>query len=168
MNVSVYGCIERFLKRHPVEGRVLEVGSLDVNGSIRPLFADERRFDSYVGVDIRDGKGVDIVAPGSSLPFPPKSFDCIVSTETLEHDDRFWLSVQEFYRVLSPGGYVLLTTCGNGYPQHRHPHDYWRFMPGALDMLFKSAGFWVVESWGADSQAVGRLGPNIVARKHEG
>ena len=37
--------------------RVLEVGSLDINGSVRPIFTD----CEYVGLDLGPGPGVDVI-----------------------------------------------------------------------------------------------------------
>lgn len=108
----------------------LEVGSLDVNGSVRRLFSGP-----YTGLDMRDGPGVDLVGPAQSLPFPDASFDCVVSTEMLEHDIEFWASLAEMGRVLRSGGHLLLTTRGNGFGEHNEPSDYWRFMPAAMPFL---------------------------------
>lgn len=116
--------------------RVLEVGSLNVNGSVRGCF--EAR--AYVGVDMRDGPGVDIVATADALPFPDASFDVVVSTEMLEHDPAFWLSLAEMGRVLRPGGQLILTTRGNGFGEHREPQDFWRFMPDSMPRLLDLAG----------------------------
>jgi len=57
----------------PVRGKVLEVGSYDVNGSVRPLFKNRQRFPSYTGIDMREGPGVDMVGVASDLPFDPES-----------------------------------------------------------------------------------------------
>lgn len=113
----------------------LEVGSLDVNGSVRDLFDGP-----YVGVDARPGPGVDAVMDGHGLSFTAESFDVVVSTEMLEHDQAFWLSLAEMGRVLRPGGHLLLTTRGNGFGRHEYPADYWRFMPDAGPLLAKLAG----------------------------
>ena len=77
--------------------KILEVGSYDVNGSVRPLFS---RAGSYVGVDFRPGPGVDLTMNAHCLKFPDRSFDLVISTEMLEHDDQFWVSLQEMGRVL--------------------------------------------------------------------
>ena len=75
-----------------------------------------------------------------ALDFPDDSFDTVVSTEMLEHDSAFWLSLAEMGRVLRPGGSLLLTTRGNGFPRHSHPHDYWRFMDDSVGLLLGLAG----------------------------
>lgn len=116
--------------------RVLEVGSLNVNGSVRDLI----RAREYIGVDMRPGPGVDVVARGSALPFPDASFDLVISTEMLEHDSTFWLSMQEMGRVLEKDGGLIVTTRGNGFARHGHPQDYWRFMPDSMPVLLGLAG----------------------------
>lgn len=115
--------------------RTLEVGSLDVNGSVRPLFRG-----TYVGVDMRAGPGVDVVATADALPFVDASFDVVVSTEMLEHDPAPWLSLPEMGRVLRAGGHLILTTRGNGFGEHDEPSDYWRFLPAARSRLLELAG----------------------------
>lgn len=113
----------------------LEVGSLDVNGTVRGYFSGP-----YVGVDMRDGPSVDIVATADALPFDADAFDVVVSTEMLEHDPAPWLSLAEMGRVLRPGGHLLLTTRGNGFGEHNEPSDYWRFMPASRELLLEMAG----------------------------
>lgn len=124
-----------------VMGDVLEIGSFDVNGSIRPAFADTARFHSYIGLDMRDGPGVDIKAKGDSLPFEDGRFDVIVTCEMLEHDDRFWTTLRECWRVLRPGGHIVITTRGILFPRHDYPSDYWRFTIDGLRSVLQWAGF---------------------------
>ena len=130
----------------PARGRVLEVGSYDVNGSVRPLFKNLHRFPSYLGVDMREGPGVDQVCMASELPFPDESFEVVVTTEMLEHDARFWVSVQEFNRVLTPGGHLIITTRNIGFPYHEYPHDLWRFTSDGLRQLLQWAKFEVLDA----------------------
>lgn len=118
----------------------LEVGSLDVNGSVRSLFSG-----AYLGLDMREGPGVDIVGTADRLPFSDGAFDVVVSTEMLEHDPAPWLSLAEMGRVLRKGGHLLLTTRGNGFGEHNEPSDYWRFMPASRTRLLELAGCKAVE-----------------------
>lgn len=136
MHESVMAWVADQVAEHGLADReTVEVGSLDVNGSVRSLFAGP-----YVGVDMREGPGVDIVGTADALPFDDASFDVVVSTEMLEHDPAPWLSLAEMRRVLRPGGHLLLTTRGNGFGEHREPADYWRFMPDAMVRLLELAG----------------------------
>ncbi len=131
----------------------LEVGSYDVNGSVRPLFSG-----AYVGVDHAEGPGVDKVADAEHLPFADKSFEVVVSTEAGEHILRPWLAVAEMARVCEPGGIVIFTCRGfneRGAFGWHNPPDHWRFGPGTLEALAEDAGLtdifvqpdWQVPGW---------------------
>lgn len=103
---------------------VLDVGSYDINGSVKPLFEDAGC--DYTGVDIIAGPGVDFVMDANALQFLDAAFDVCCCCEMIEHDRRFWLSLSEMGRVLRRGGLLILTTRGNGF-QYHEPPDYWRF-----------------------------------------
>lgn len=112
-----------------IEGaRVCELGSLDVNGSVRPLVAVLKPSE-YVGVDIREGLGVDVVGDVCSGVVADRhgQFDIVISTETLEHVQSWQLFVAEMKRLSKPGGHLLLTCRSPGFPEHDYPGDYWRF-----------------------------------------
>lgn len=94
--------------------RVLEIGSRDVNGSIR----DEFKRADFVGVDCQSGPGVDVVAFGHQYVDAPESFDVVCSTETLEHDPFAAETVPHMSSLLRPGGLLLLTCAGEGRAEH--------------------------------------------------
>lgn len=125
--------------------RVLEVGSFDVNGTVRPLFAGAA---AYVGVDVAPGPGVDVVVPAGELPFDSGSFDVVVSTEMLEHDRKPWRTAREMARVLRRGGRLLATARGfdegGSFPFH-NPPDRWRFSEDGMRALLEDAGAVEVE-----------------------
>jgi hypothetical protein len=52
--------------------KVLEIGSYDVNGSLRSLFA---KAGEYTGVDLKEGPGVDLVAFGHQIDALDGSYD---------------------------------------------------------------------------------------------
>jgi SAM-dependent methyltransferase len=108
----------------------VEVGSLNVNGSCREFFRGP-----YIGLDMRDGPGVDVVGFAAHLPFETASADVVICTEVLEHDPSFWATLDEIGRILRPRGHLLLTTRGNGFGEHREPEDLWRFMPDSRRLL---------------------------------
>lgn len=68
-------------------GYVLEVGACDVSGSIRPIISEAFGPAEYIGVDIVPGPGVDKVCAAEDLVavFGEDRFDCVISTEMLEH-----------------------------------------------------------------------------------
>lgn len=131
MHPSVMDFLRRVLRPEEVEGRdVLEVGSQDVNGSPREVVLPMRPL-RYVGVDFAPGKGVDVVLDVQKEEFYryfyPKWFDVVISTEMLEHVGDWRAAVVNMLSVVRPGGLLVVTTRGPGFPYHGYPHDYWRF-----------------------------------------
>lgn len=164
--------IAHCVKKYPCKGSVLEVGSFDVNGNPRAHFSDKERFESYVGIDMREGPCVDKVMNVQALDFPDNTFGVIVDAERLEHDNRFWLSVKELYRVLKPGGHIVVTTRSwGGMHPHAYPHDYWRFMDSGLKDLLEYAGFTVLataygERWAGGDKAVFAVAQKPIPIQH--
>lgn len=106
--------------------KVVEIGSQDVNGSLRQLCPKE--FE-YIGVDFQDAKGVDIVLEDPyALPFDDESLDIVISSSCFEHSEMFWLVFLEILRVLKPKGLFYLNAPSAG-SFHRYPVDCWRFYP---------------------------------------
>ena len=93
--------------------RVLECGSLNVNGTPR-LFFDGCE---YIGIDWRDGPDVDVVCHAHEYP-SDEYFDVVISTEMLEHDPYWPKSIANMVHVLSVGGHMLLTFGGIDRPVH--------------------------------------------------
>lgn len=123
---------------------VLEVGSYNENGSVRPLFPGA----TYVGVDVREGPGVDRVVGETELPFVNHWFDTVVSTEVLEHALHPWQTVAEIRRVLHPGGKAILTARGYDGRGCYQIHDYrdcWRFTVPGMAAMLEWAGFEQIE-----------------------
>jgi SAM-dependent methyltransferase len=128
---------------------VLEVGSCDVNGSVCVLF----NTSGYTGVDIVKGPGVDQIVLPAKLPFVDDHFAVVVSTEMLEHAEFPAAVLGEMWRVLKPGGVLLLTTRSEGFARH-NPPDYWRFSGWQMHDLLHWTGF-VHETVVKDPQAAG-------------
>ncbi len=119
-------CIDFTLKaktflKHGIN--ILEVGSLDVNGSVRFMFSDIS--SSYLGVDILDGLGVDMVINVADLTkhFEKESFDLVVSTEMLEHCFDWRNAIYQILMVLKKDGILILTTRSPGFELHDYPSD---------------------------------------------
>jgi len=117
------------IEKSNIEGkRVLEVGALDVNGSVRPIL---ERFGpaEYIGVDLINGKGVDRICRVEDLVtlFGPSSFDLVVASELLEHVRDWRTAVSNLKNVCKPNGIILITTRSPGFKYHGYPDDYWRY-----------------------------------------
>jgi SAM-dependent methyltransferase len=103
--------------------RVLEVGSWDINGSIRGLFAE----CDYLGADIAPGNGVDLVCGGQDIGFPSGHFDVVISCECFEHNPYWLETMVNMMRMLRAGGCFILSCAGTGRREHGTP----RMSPGA-------------------------------------
>lgn len=94
--------------------KVLEVGSLDINGSVRSAFQAE----AYIGVDVAPGNGVDVVCEGQLLDCATAAFDVVISCECLEHNP-FWVeTVSNMVRMTRPGGLVVISCASIGRAEH--------------------------------------------------
>lgn len=142
------------------EKSVVEVGSMNVNGSLRS-HVESLGPSSYVGVDFLAGNGVDVVCDASDLVkrFGKNSFDVVISTEMLEHAEDWQGAVKSMKRVLRPGGILLLTARGPGFPLHGYPHDWHRFTVNDMQRAFSDFEVGRLE---ADPQHPGVL---LLARK---
>lgn len=96
------------------QGSVLEIGSLDVNGSVRDLFPWA---DPYVGLDVTPGPGVDIVADATTWQ-PDREYDVVVCTEVLEHVEDWRGILQIIYKALRREGILILTCATLGRAPH--------------------------------------------------
>lgn len=92
--------------------KVLEIGSLDINGSVRQFFDDCQ----YIGVDLGEGKGVDLVAKGEELDYDDCLFDVVISCECLEHNPEWARTFNNMVRMSS--GLVIMTCATTGRPEH--------------------------------------------------
>ncbi len=93
---------------------VLEVGSLDINGSVRDLFKNCR----YVGVDLQLGPGVDLACQGQLVEFPTGHFDTVISAECMEHNPFWRETIANMLRMTRAGGLVLISCATTGRLEH--------------------------------------------------
>lgn len=117
--------------------KVVEVGSYDVNGSLRSIFQNTQE---YVGLDFNPGPGVDVVLSDPyQFPFDDNTFDVLVTTSCFEHSEMFWLTFLEGLRILKPHGLFYMNAPSSWMCYHQFPVDCWRFYPDSSKAL---------ETWG--------------------
>ena len=157
---SVLKWVAEVLTPQHVDGRdVVEIGSYNVNGTVRPI-VEALSPTSYLGLDIEAGPGVDVVCRlDDAHRFG--SFGLVVCCEVLEHVVEWKPSVVALVDLVAPGGYLLVTTRSEGFPFHPHPVDTWRYTTGALADAVQRLGL-VVQQAAADPQVPGVF---LLARK---
>ncbi|MBS0207446.1 MAG: hypothetical protein JSS27_00695 [Planctomycetes bacterium] len=121
-----------------IEGTVCQLGSRrevdqDHLTPVRELFAGR----TFLGIDDRQGHGVDRVEEFAALSLPSRSAATVVCLERLECIFEVQAAVAEMLRILTPGGLVFVAASMSG-PSPGYPWDYWRLTPHCLCRLFES------------------------------
>lgn len=129
---------------HLVRGPILEIGSKDYGNTpdYRSIFLGEK----YVGVDLEEGKGVDVVIDVSSdyekviSKLNVNKFNTIICFSVLEHCKDLQKICQNIQELLSDDGqlFVSIPFC---WEYHKFPEDYWRFTPAGIKVLFPDLNF---------------------------
>lgn len=135
-----------------LRGRVLEVGSYNVNGGLKQIVPQR------IGTDMREGPDVDIVCKAEDLRkhFEAESFDAVISAETLEHVEDWRGAVHGMWDVLKPDGWLVITMASVNKGRHAYPDDYWRMLPQHVLQIFPNAN---------DIGNVGRISLGWTAQK---
>ena len=92
---------------------VLDVGSLDINGNNRYLFSSY----TYTGIDIGEGKNVDVVSKGHEYA-ANKEYDVVISTECFEHDQHWEDTILNCIRLTKSKGLFMFTCATTGRQEH--------------------------------------------------
>lgn len=71
---------------------------------------------------------------------PSERYDAVACQQVLEHIRQPWRAASQFYRVLKPGG-VLVLSVPHLSRRHERPHDYFRYTPEGIAALLEDAGF---------------------------
>jgi SAM-dependent methyltransferase len=130
--------LEALSRRLPVsrDGRILDYGCAEV--PYRRFFGDEVE---YVAADLAGNPAATLeLNEDGTVPAESATFDAVLSTQVLEHvtDPQRYLS--EAYRVLRPGGEMLLSTHGI-FIYHPDPVDLWRWTSAGLRHAVELEGF---------------------------
>jgi SAM-dependent methyltransferase len=106
--------VKQFLPEYFEGTKVLEIGSLNINGSVRQFFQG----CDYTGLDIGEGRDVDVVCPGEDYGAASGTFDAVISCEAMEHNPGWRQTWLNMLRMVKPGGLVLMTCASIGRKQH--------------------------------------------------
>jgi SAM-dependent methyltransferase len=132
-------------------GRLLDLGC--GNAPYRDWFVGQ--VQHYVTADHPPvSPAVQVACDMQHLPFANGSFDTVLCTQVLEHIPRPWLAAGEIMRILKPGG-ILILSCPQYWVLHEIPHDYFRFTPYGLRVLFPEGNWnWLLHRQQGSTWAV--------------
>jgi SAM-dependent methyltransferase len=116
MHTEAFDFFAKTIRALPRRAYVVEIGSKNINGSLRDLFV--RAAPRYVGVDIVHGPDVDVVSDGATFT-PDGEPDTVVCAEVLEHTSEAAAICANAHRILAPGGVFVLSAAANP----RMPHS---------------------------------------------
>ena len=126
-----------------------------INGIVLDVGCGQKPYESlficdrYIGLELdnpenRQNKKVDLFYDGKHIPVRDDCFDNIIIFEVFEHvfnPDEF---VAELYRVLKPGG-AMLMTAPFVWDEHSQPYDYARYSSFGLKFILEKHGFEILE-----------------------
>ena len=114
---------------------ILEVGSLDINGTVRYLFKFAK---SYIGIDLIDGNNVDLVLDGSNIQKLSKKFDLIISCECFEHA----MNWKDIFNIMilnnKKNSIIILTLASTGRIEHGTTRSGKWQSPGSKDEYYQN------------------------------
>lgn len=138
LHLSDLRCALDLVPRPDLSARLLDYGC---GGSpYRELFPAQvyHRAD-FVGFPNLDYE----LSENSTISAPKDSYDIILSTQVLEHVQSPSTYLGECYRLLRPGGKLILSTHGT-YEDHGCPYDFHRWTADGLKIALEKAGFRVL------------------------
>lgn len=126
----------------PKRGRTLIVGSYVTEGK-----PDRRAlYSEAVGVDMREGPGVDVVLDlEGDIPDELGTFDHVECLSVLEHSKRPWLMTANIERLTNPGA-TIHVLAPFVWRRHAYPDDYFRFTINGVKALFSQIE-WLETAW---------------------
>ena len=108
------GFIKQVLPEYFDSKKVLEIGSLNINGSVRQFYSG----CEYTGIDVAAGLDVDIVSNGEDFYEKAGVYDVIISCECMEHNPMYKKTWLNMIRMLKEDGLLIMTCATFGRPQH--------------------------------------------------
>jgi SAM-dependent methyltransferase len=128
--------IEQFLDEHraDIRGRVLEIRS----STYTDRFGAGVVGRDVVDIDATNARATIIADLSGSEGIPESRFDCCILTQTLQFILDTRAVIANLYRMLRPGGVLLVTvpSISRIAPRYGLERDYWRFTAASCRALF--------------------------------
>ncbi len=125
--------IEKYCRGHILD---LGCGNKPYESLYTPVTEKQTGCDAIQSSDNR----VDVICLATDLSFGNNTFDSILCSQVLEHVYDHKKMMEEAFRVLKPGGSMVLSV-PFAWELHEEPYDFFRFTRHALLELFEQAGF---------------------------
>lgn len=141
-NWSIYNTYDRSLNKSKglISGVVYDLGAGE--SPYRDFFLQHA--DRYVAVDwassLHDTKADILADLNEPLPIEDRVADTLVCLSVLEHLREPGLMLGEAFRILKPGGALLLQVPWQWWI-HEAPYDFFRYTPYGLKYLLERTGF---------------------------
>lgn len=138
-----------------IKGKLLDVGC----GNSPFKFLVNQTECEYVGIDIVGADNFDykntgiIIFDGENIPFENESFESIICTEVIEHIPNPEKIISEIHRVLKPNGTGIITLPWSARV-HFAPHDFCRYTPYKLRLLFQNFKSIEIKNRGTDINTI--------------
>lgn len=130
------GMFDHIIEQHPDEL------FLDLGCGLR-----EKTYGNCLYLEVYPSKSADlIVEPHCIYPIRDQSLMGIGCFAVLEHVPKPWLVIQEIYRMLKPGGYVMIDWPFL-QPVHGYPSHYFNATREGLTSIFRDKGFEVTQAF---------------------
>jgi SAM-dependent methyltransferase len=117
---------KNFFERKKIS--ILEIGSYNVNGTIRDIFVNQK----YIGVDVKKGPCVDIVYDGQNLDIKDK-FDLSISCECFEHNPFYLENFKKMIELTKNDGVVVFTCASLFRKEHGTTRTTSADSPGSME-----------------------------------
>jgi len=112
MHSAAFEFVGRYATDEPL--RVIEIGSRDLNGTVRPHFPAA----NWIGLDLNPGPCVDVVCDALDY-VPANPVDLVICCEVFEHTPNWGAIIAHAATWIVSGGRMLITAAGPG----REPHS---------------------------------------------
>lgn len=141
-NWLVYNIADKFLEKYSkfYKGHIVDLGCGEA--PYKEYFLQYG--DKYTGVDWSNSLHnlrADVISNlNEKIELPDESADTLIALAVMEHLCEPQVFLNECYRVLKRGGYMILQVPWQWWV-HEAPYDYYRYTPYGLKYMLEKAGF---------------------------